>query len=131
MPESTYPQPPENAILVKDINGNPTGVYLIFDAVMTSGDKKGQARILVRWNAITVQGTKPDGSIYTKHTYQEAVIYWSLPIVYLKDGVKIKLGTTDSTGKVTTSTAQIIDFLTVNAAEIAYFAQMIHTEIVE
>lgn len=121
MPESTE-NLTQTGIPVLNLNGTSTGIYLYLDYV---NEKNGLATIITRWNfKEETQTNEFDNTTYTMYVYNEAWIKtWVLPGFYLKDGVIVQLGTTDSTGKREVTREQVIDYITVNAAEIAGFAQ--------
>jgi hypothetical protein len=120
MPKSTI-NLTQSGIPVLNPDGTSTGIYLYLDCVKDNGIMY----IITRWNFKEEPRTNEfDNTTYTMYTYNEAWIKtWSLPGFYIKDGAIIQLGTTDSSGKHEVTREQVIDYITVNAAEIAGFAQ--------
>jgi len=105
-------------VLITD--GTQTGVYLYLDSVKSNGI----AKIITRWNFTEERQTnESDNTEYTKYTYQEAWIAWSLPGFYTKDGVITQLGTTDENGCRVITEEQVKNYITANAVEIAGFGQ--------
>ena len=122
MVQSTV-NPSTYSISVKDQSGNATGLYLYLDNVNING----KARILeffnIREGTIT---NEFDNSTTQVFNYDQRTIPWTLPQYYIKDGIVTEIGhfEIDNTGKTIriVNTAEVLDYITANAQEIAGFA---------